>query len=163
MEKVRFYDLDSGNVILIPASELAPGAVQAQVQGIEGIVWLLPHKLHQSDYQHPPFPESIRIYIRQIQAIFAEHFQRSFAEWEDGFRRDRNPDDEISIWMHAAEVYTEFVGSAEWSEAERKDAFMVIAACMTASKNTVWSVLSLNVLDREYAETIIDRYYEENT
>ncbi len=40
METVRFYDVDTCTVVTIPASELVLGAVRAQVQGIDGIVWL---------------------------------------------------------------------------------------------------------------------------
>lgn len=64
MEAVQFYDVDNGKVVTIPASELAPGAVRAQVHGIDGIVWLLPEKLKQGSVKHPPFEEGIRDYIR---------------------------------------------------------------------------------------------------
>jgi hypothetical protein len=39
-ETVAFFDVEIGRVVHIPASELRPGAVQAQVQGIDGLVWL---------------------------------------------------------------------------------------------------------------------------
>ena len=59
-EMVPFFDVESGRVVQIPASELRPGAVQARVQGIEGLVWLLPDQLRQGDVKHPPLDEGIR-------------------------------------------------------------------------------------------------------
>ncbi len=102
---VRFYDVDNQRVVLIPASELVPGVVQAQVQGIDGLLWIDPSKLQQGEIKHPPFPDEIRDYIRNIQYAFKEHRDLTFEEWEDGFRRDGNPANEIALWSHAAEVY----------------------------------------------------------
>jgi hypothetical protein len=116
IEKVPFFDVESGRVVRIPASELRPGAVQARVQGIEGLVWLLPDQLKQGPVQHPPFDEGIRAYIRQIQEAFAEHRALSFNEWEEGFRRDAHPEREIAIWSHAADIYTAFAGNEPSAE-----------------------------------------------
>src|SRR5689334_15852325 len=82
-EMVRFFDGETGRVVRIPASELRPGALQAHVQGIEGLVWLLPDQLQPGEIKHPPFGEDVRAYIRQIQEAFAEHRPLSFEEWED--------------------------------------------------------------------------------
>jgi hypothetical protein len=117
-DNVPFFDVESGRVVHIPASELRPGVVQARVKGIEGLVWLLPDQLKPGELKHPPFPESIRAYIRQIQEAFAEQRCLSFDEWEDGFRRDAHPESEIAMWSHAADIYTAFAGSE--SSAERR-------------------------------------------
>jgi hypothetical protein len=121
-ELVPFFDVESGRVVRIPASELRPGVVQARVQGIEGLVWLLPGQLKQGDVKHPPFDEGTRTYIRQIREAFAEHRPLSFEEWEDGFRRDANPEREIALWSHAADIYTAFAGS-EASAERRRDTY----------------------------------------
>jgi hypothetical protein len=55
-------------------------------------------------------PASELRHVRQIQAAFAEHRQLTFEEWEEGFRRDANPEREIAIWSHAADVYITFAG-----------------------------------------------------
>jgi hypothetical protein len=158
METVQFFDLDTGKVVTIPASELAPGAVQARVQGIEGIVWLLPDKLKQDRLKHPPFDEGVRKFIRQIQATFAEHRPITFEEWEDGFRRDTNPAPEIALWAHAAEVYTAFAG--EEAAAERRwDVYRCVVTCMSASPDTIWRVLKTEALSREEAEAVVNRFY----
>jgi hypothetical protein len=91
---VPFYDVPSGRVVRIPPSELRPGCVQARMEGVDGVVWISPDQVEQGEIRHPPFDEDIRAYIRDIRAAFAEHRDLSFEEWEDGFRRDANPERE---------------------------------------------------------------------
>lgn len=158
METVRFYDSDTGKVVNIPAAELAPGAVQAQVSGIDGVVWLLAEKLKINEFQHPPFGENVRAYIRRIQEAFAEHRPLSFEEWEDGFRRDLDPGPEIGIWHHAATVYTEL--SADESSPERRKAICdCIFSCMLASPDTIWRVYQPSGISKAEAQAVIDRFY----
>jgi hypothetical protein len=157
-EMVRFFDVESGRVVRIPASELRPGTVQARVQGIEGLVWLVPDQLQQGEVRHPPFEEDVRAYIRQIQEAFAEHRPLSFEEWEDGFRRDAEPAREIAVWSHAADVYTAFTAT-EPSPERRKDVYRCIVACLTAGPDTVWHVLRPAVLSRAEAEQVVQRFY----
>jgi hypothetical protein len=157
-EMVRFYDVESRRVVQIPASELRPGVVQGRVQGIEGVVWLLPEQLQQGEIKHPPFDESIRAYIREIQEAFAEHRSLSFDEWEAGFRRDANPEREIAIWSHAADVYTAFA-SNEPDPERRRDTYCCIVACLTSGPETVWHVLKPEVLTRAEAEQVVNRFF----
>jgi hypothetical protein len=155
---VPFYDVETGRVVQIPASELRPGTVQVRVQGIAGVVWVLPHQLKQGEIKHPEFEEGVREYIRQIQAAFAEHRPLSFEEWEEGFRRDANPAREIALWSHAADVYTAFVGT-EPSAERRRDVYRCIIACLTTGPDSVWQVLKPEVLSRPEAEQVVNRFF----
>jgi len=155
---VPFFDVPSGRVVQIPAAELRPGTVQARVDGIDGIVWLLPDELQQGPIQHPEFGEDIREYIRQIHTAFAEHRSLSFEEWEEGFRRDTNPEREIAIWSHAADVYTAFA-DVEPSAERRGDVYRCIVACMTSGPADVWHVLKPEVLSRSEAEQVVNRFF----
>ena len=106
---VPFYDVHSKRVIRIPKKELAPGCIRARIHGIgiDDPVFVAGDQLHQpGPLIHPPFDEDVRPYIGQIQIAFAEHRRLSVEEWEDGFRRDRNPDQEIALWIHAAMIYS---------------------------------------------------------
>jgi len=155
---VPFLDADTGRVVRIPAAELRPGCVRAQVNGSEEIVWIDPAALHAGPVRHGPFPEEIRDYIRDIHAAFAEHRELSFEEWEDGFRRDANPEREIAIFSHAADVYRRFTAD-EPSPERRHDVYRLLVACMTASPETVWHVVELAALTRPEAERIARRFY----
>jgi hypothetical protein len=155
---VPFYDVETGRVVHIPAPELRPGAVQAQVQGIDGLVWLLPEQLTPGEVKHPPFEEGVRAYIRQIQEAFAEHRTLSFDEWEDGFRRDANPEREIALWAHAADVYTAFTRGEPAAE-RRRDVYRCVVACLTSGPDAVWHVLRPEALGRAEAERVVNRFF----
>jgi hypothetical protein len=158
LQMVPLYDIESRRIVQIPASELRPGAVQAQIQGIKGLVWLLPDQLKQGEIKHPQFDEGVRDYIRQIQSAFAEHRHLSFEEWEDGFRRDANPEREIALWSHAADIYTGFAG-IERSAERRRDIYRCIVACLTSGPDQVWHVLKPEVLSRPEAEQVVNRFF----
>jgi hypothetical protein len=100
-EMVPFFDVENKRIVRIPASELRSGAIQVRLQGSNEVVWALPEQLRQSKVKHPEFDEGIRAYIRQIQAAFAEQRPISIEEWEDGFRRDANPEQEIALWSYS--------------------------------------------------------------
>jgi hypothetical protein len=125
---------------------------------MEGLVWVLPDQLREGPICHPPFDEGARDYIRQIQQAFAEHRSLSFEEWEDGFRRDANPEREIAVWSHAADIYQAFADQ-ESSPERRKDVYRVIVACLTTSPDTVWNVLRPEVLSRSEAERVVNQFY----
>jgi hypothetical protein len=155
---VSFYEVDSGRVVQIPAAELRPGAIQAQVQGIEGLVWILPEHLQPGEIKHPEFDEEIRAFIRQIQAAFAEQRPLSFEEWEDGFRRDAHPAREIALWSHAADVYNAFA-EAEPSGERRREIYRCIVACLTSGPEVVWHVLEPRLLSRPETEQVVHRFF----
>jgi hypothetical protein len=157
-EMVPFLDVEAGRIVRIPASELRPGAIQVRLQGNDEVVWALPEQLHQGEVKHPEFDESVRDYIRQIQAAFAEHRPLSFEEWEDGFRRDTTPEREIALWCHAADVYTAFAANEPAPE-RRRDVYRCIVTCMTTGPDAVWRVLRPEVLTRAEAEQVVNRFF----
>lgn len=157
-ETVPYYDFEVGRVVRIPVSELRPGVVQARVQGIEEVVWVLPEQLKPSEVCHPPFDEEVRQLVEEIRHAFAEHRPLSLEEWEDGFRRDLNPEQEIAMWSHAADVYKTFAAE-ELSAERRSDIYRTIVACLTTAPDSVWHVLRTAFLSRPEAQQIVNRFY----
>lgn len=155
---VPFYDVPSRRVVRIPPAELRPGCVQSRVEGVEGIVWILCEQVHEGPIRHPPFDEEVRTYIRDIQAAFAEHRELSVDEWEEGFRRDGNPEREIAGFSYAADVYQLFTKDDQ-DATRRADVYRLLIACMTTSPESVWHVVKLNALARPEAERIVRRFY----
>ena len=157
-DTVRFYDFDVGSIVRIPSRELRPGMIEVQIQGMEGLVWVMPDQLQDGPIKHEPFDEEIRDYLRKIQTAFAEHRDLTIDEWEDGFRRDANPDRQIALWTHAANVYGQFTAD-EPSADRRRDVYRCIVACMTVSPDSVWSGLKPQSMNRNEAERIVACFY----
>jgi hypothetical protein len=147
-----------GKVVMIPRSELAPGSVQASVVGINGRVWLDASKVGMGPIRHPPFDEGVREFVRQIQATFAEHRPMTFEEWEDGFRRDTNPAQEIAIFLRAARIYAEFAGN-EPDAGRRAEIYRCLTNCMVTGPDEIWAVWKPKMLSQGEAENLVERFF----
>ncbi len=157
-EMVPFLDVANGRVVRIPASELRPNAIQVKLQSTGELVWALPEQLQLGEVKHPEFDEGVREYVRRIQTAFAEHRPISFEEWEEGFRRDANPEREIAIWSHAAGIYTALT-VGEPAADRRRDVYRCLVTCMNTGPDTVWQVLRPEALKRAEAEQVVNRFY----
>ncbi|MGL5093955.1 MAG: hypothetical protein ACRDD1_00090 [Planctomycetia bacterium] len=160
METVLYCDVESGRIVHMPAAELRPGCVQVRLEGVDGLVWIAAEHLSESPVRHPPFGEPFRSHIQTIQETFAEHCGMPFEEWEEGFRRDADPDKEIAVWMHAAEVYDEFAKTTFHTVDEREDVYKTLVTCLSSSPTTVWNVLELSSLSRAEAAAVVERFFD---
>ena len=157
-ETVAYYDFQTQKLVQIPKSELVPGMVQAKIEGIDEIVWISPDQLQQGKVKNPPFDEEVRSLLEIIRETFHEHRPASLEEWEDGFRRDSNPEQEIAIWLHAASVYKVFAIESPAAE-KRQEIYRVIVSCMTTSPDNVQNVLTMNILSRAEVAMIADHFF----
>ena len=99
------YDFDRCEILWVNVHELPAGLLHAQMEGIDHPVWVDPAKLGQGQYQREAFNSEVRALFAQLKSALDEVYPRTIDEWEDGFRHDRNPEKEIAIWLHIAEVY----------------------------------------------------------
>lgn len=162
LEMVKFYDSAAGRVVQIPASALQQGAMQVKLNPSGEVVWAMPAGFVPSPIKHPEFDEGTRDYIRQIQVAFAEHRPLTFEEWEDGFRRDDNPEREIAIWSHAADVYAACVNS-EPDASRRREVYRCIVTAMSTGPNAIWQVFRSDVLSRSESEHVVARFFGNRT
>jgi hypothetical protein len=156
---VRVYDPVAKAVSTIPAAELAPGMVEAQVEGV-GRVWINSAKVKPSGkFKHPPFEQWMRDFIeREIQKPLAEVRPITLAQWEDGFRCDTEPEQEIGLWCRIAERFTEFSRSEGLNPAQRQECFAIMLHCSTVGPEQILEVVTLNALTREQAQRAIEAY-----
>ncbi len=157
MDAIR-YSHDNPNLATTPAKDLNPGETLTGGDRIESEVEFHSATIDQCDFKHPPFNQSIRVYIEQIQAAFAEHYPISFEEWENGFRRDENAAQQIAVWWYAADVYKEFAGN-ESSEQRRADIYRCVFCCMTSNRDTIGDIYQPHAISRSEAKRIEDRYF----
>lgn len=155
---VPYLDTQAGRIVRIPAVELRPGVVQVRIHGSDELVWVHPDQLAPGEIRHDEFPEHVRELIRAIQEAFAEQRPLSFEDWETGFRRDAHPEQEIALWLHAAEVYRHFTDAEPASE-RRRDVYVCVVTCLTTGPEDVWRVLRPQTLSRAESEQIVARYF----
>jgi hypothetical protein len=160
LERVKVYDFLTRSVRSIPAVELAPGMVAATVPDVAGTVWIDVAQLEESDYQHPALPLELRERIVQVRDALWEVYPQSLEEWEDGFRRDADPQLELAIWQHIAATYEGIVASRMLSLAEKQDYFNVLVACSMTPREHLFSAVSLAAISQGDAEEAVRAFDE---
>lgn len=83
-------------------------------------------------------------------------------EWEDGFRRDTNPDAEISVWVKIGQMYKATVESRMYNEDECQDIFIIVMACSRINTLVaIYPSLQLKTLDKAKANALISKFYKQ--
>ena len=156
---VRIYDPATSKINTIPAAELAPGMVEAQVEGV-GRVWINSAAVKLSDqFKQPPFEAWLKDFIeKEIQKPLAEVWPKTLAQWEDIFRREAESEQEIGLWCRIAERFTEFSKSESLNPAQRQDCFAIMLHCSTVPPEQIIEVVPLKALTREQAQRAIEAY-----
>lgn len=154
----RIYDPETGEVQSIPLSSLKKGWVHADVEGIDGYVWVDPNKLQPSPTVHEHLDDALVIAIREIRETFLEHRNITVAEWEDGFKRDQNPTSEVSIWLNAARTYSAKVDELT-TNAERDELYTLIIVCLNSPEHAIESVFQPSLLDVDFVQRVTVRYF----
>jgi hypothetical protein len=156
---VNFYDVNTKSISKIPKSELTPGMVQAKVDGIDGIVWIDGSHVKLHEFQHDPFTGKIREDILEIQDKLHEVYPHDYEFWEDGFRRDQNPESEINLWLKIANMYEKH-SSKEITLEYKQDIFKLLVACSNSEPDKVLNIVELKSISKKEAEIIIKDYYQ---
>ncbi len=156
-ENVEVYDIDTKSIRLVPQENLGPEMVRIELNG--RIMWTDGNKLKPNDYQHDPFEGVRKERVMFIMRSLAEVYPQTYDEWEDGFRRDQDPDNEISIWEYIINIYEKHSHFVE-SPQKKKEIFYVTARCSTSEAIKVLNQVDLSVLPIKEAKDIISDYYE---
>jgi hypothetical protein len=106
-----------------------------------------------------PFEPGVRDIIeREIQKPLAEVWPKTLAQWEDNFRRDTEPEQEIGVWCRIAERFAEFSKSERLNQAQRQECFAIMLHCSTVPAEQVLEVVTLKALTREQARCAIEAF-----
>lgn len=158
-ERVAIYNFDRQEVLWIAARDLPAGLLQAQMEGLDHPVWVDPARLGQGEYHHPPFSPEVRDLFAQLKLALDEVYPRTIDEWEDGFRQDRNPEQEIAIWLHIAEVYKACTFERPLSLEAKQDYLRVLLACSTGPRDLVLQSVTLSTITEADAAGAINSYF----
>lgn len=155
-ENVEVMDVETGNVSVVSSDKIGPGMVRISYEGKE--YWADSAQLQQNEYQHDPFEGEMRVRIESIMNNLSEVYSLTYDEWEDGFRRDQNPQNEIAIWERIVSVYQSYSKSSS-GLALKKEIYSVVVTCSFSEPEQVLGQVSLEVLSETKATEIINAYY----
>jgi hypothetical protein len=159
-ETVRVYDVPSQTLVNIPACELAPGMFRARLHGVEGDVFVDSRQIQLGGpFRYPPFPPAVLEVLRHIQVTFGEVQPRTLADWENGFRRDTNPDEEVRLWLFMAEVYRRWTRGRRLSFVRKFELYLVVLHYVNngpeAVPATVPATVPVRTLDRRRVKALV--------
>ncbi|MCJ8314241.1 MAG: hypothetical protein HRU38_05620 [Saccharospirillaceae bacterium] len=155
-KNVEVINVNTGDVSLVLSEDIGPGMVRVSYEGKD--YWADSAQLQQNVYQFEPFKGLIRERIESIMTGLKEVYPLIYDEWEDGFRRDQNPEIEIAIWERIVSLYQHYSkGSSDL--ALKKEIYSVLVTCSFSEANQILNQVQLNVLNKDLANEIINAYY----
>ena len=154
---VRFYDVKSKRFFYQHKKNIKSGFVQAEVDG--KICWVNRSDLQLGDIKHSSFVGDRSLKVLQIQNELSEVYSMTYEDWELGFRRDTNPDSEISIWLNLCAFYNEFSLQLQ-SKEERQELFQILNCCLCSIPDFVLKQVKLNRLDTIFATEVVTTYFQ---
>ncbi len=153
---VEVYDFDTKKVYLVPQEKLGAEMIRINLEG--KLYWANSNQLTQNTYQHPPFEGELKQKISNIQKELESVNSQTYAEWEDGFRRDQNPKNEIAIWEHIVSVYLNF-SKIYPDVAAKKEIYKIAVLCSYSEESAVLTQANVKVISPQVAQEIIDECY----
>ncbi len=155
---VYVYDNESGGIKKIPKAHLDPKFIPVKEQGTNRVYWIDPKQLQIGKYKHPPFDENRLANIREIKSKLDDVYSLSIEQWEDGFRRDTDPDKEISLWLRAAGIYEKHKNSINDPDA-KKELFKILLGCMNREPKDALMNVDLVHFSKDEANKVIHEYF----
>jgi hypothetical protein len=153
---VEVYDFVKNEVYLVSEDKLGPEMIRVSLDG--KIYWANANQLTQNTYQHPPFEGELKQRILNIQKELETVNSQSYAEWEDGFRRDQNPKDEIAIWERIVAVYR-MLSKNYQDISTKREIYRLTVMCSYSQPSVVQKQANNQLVSVEVVQEIIAEYY----
>lgn len=159
-ELVPYHDSATGRAVMIPKAELGPGAVLIHIAGEPHPVYADSAQLKQSDHRHPPFEGDVKEAIESLASDLSSVRPMSYEQWEDGFRRDQNPERELAGWLHLAAILKILSERFAFDDDQRKECYMVLVACYTGDRETVRQRSDPRFLTNEQVNLAVKYFFD---
>lgn len=159
-ELVRYYDAATKTVVRIPKAELRTGVVLVKAADDPEPMYADTSDLKLGSVQHSALPEELRADIEHLATELADVYPQSAADWEDGFRRDRDPARELAGWLHLSAILKVMTARHGYDLLHRKECFRVLVACFTGDRATVRERSDPKLLPAAEVEQAIKYFFE---
>ncbi len=155
--KVKVYDFKSKQETEMPLAELAPGYVKGKIAGKEGEYFVNAEDIKKRTTPiHGEFHAELKKKMEYLARVFHEVYPQTSLEWEQGFRCDQHPDNEIALWLMMAKHYLHHTGKRPMSIAAKKDYLNVILQTVTSGDKHVLALVELNEISRSEMKRVMN-------
>lgn len=159
MKTVRYRDTD-GVMQEIPVAELANGEIEVTSPEVDGPCWVNVDELKPGPIRQPVFTGECADAIWYIQQSLYEVLPKTYETWEDEFRRDMNPGEQIGLWLWVTRCYLKAIRGRDVSM-EVKNAYMtVLTGCLLVPRDSIVKAMPKVCISREDAEWMVGLFYE---
>jgi hypothetical protein len=153
---VRVKDPASGEIVIIPFSQIPPGMIRTYDAACGAEIWQKPGELEAGELRHPPFPPDTMALIEEVRQTFEDVYPQTLAEWEQGFRRDMNPHKEIGLWLFMGELYCRFTTGRPLDADQKTDIFRTILTAVNNGTKYVLATECPRTLSKKRIRGIVD-------
>ncbi len=112
-------------------------------------------EIQKGPYRHSSFGEVYRPFFERMSRLFADVSPGTPEEWEDDFRRDSNPEQEMALWQDVARCFEHFTEEGNWDLDRKKELFEVLMAYVCGGPRVVLRELNFRHLRRAQAKEIV--------
>lgn len=99
--------------------------------------------------------------IERIQSVFSEVNSSSLDETINNFKRDKNPDSEIAIWLKMADAYERFTLNKHVEEHDKKEeAYQIVLLRSAMTEKDVMDKVDITYLTKDEVKEILSYYLD---
>jgi hypothetical protein len=134
---------------------LVTGCDRGSTSGDARTQWVDPNKLKPGPIRHASLTEEQMARVQRVQKVFSEVDPSPIEKWAEDFRRDLDPERELSLWESMATAYETFTASRTLTFAAKKEVFAVVLLRSGAPEEEVLKHAKLKVLTEKDARDIM--------
>ena len=134
---------------------LGCGGTSAPESAVE---WIDPNEIQQGPTLHDTLPEKLLTRIKSVHATFADVDGTPLDKWIDDFKRDLDPEGNISIWEDMEVAYDSYCKNRDLPLDTRKEVFKVVLMRSMMSDDDVLARLELEHITIDDVKSILAAY-----
>ncbi|SHI67386.1 hypothetical protein [Flavobacterium terrae] len=148
------------NIIFILTVVFTLYSCNSNKDGNQNIQTMDPNDIQIGEVVHDSLTKEQIDKIKIIQSTFAEVIPVSLEETITNFKRDQNPDNEITIWLQMADTYKKYVSSKQekLDLNTKKEVFKLILSRSMMSDDEAIINSKLTVLTENEARKVLSYY-----
>jgi hypothetical protein len=159
---VRVFDNKTNEIRVIPMDELAPGMMMVNITLEDGTVqknvWMDSNDINKGRILFTePFTEEFLQTLAKLKLDLSEVYPLSMQQWENNFRKESAPQDEIKVWRKAADFYMLWIKPTH-SLGQKKEILQIILLCTLNPSDSILKIVDLHFLARQEAGELINAF-----
>lgn len=122
------------------------------------VEWIDPNEIQQGPTLHDELSDELLTRIKSVHETFADVDGTPLTKWIDDFKRDLDPEGNISIWEDMQVAYNSYCNDGELPLETRKEVFKIVLMRSMMPDDDVLARVELKHVPTDDLRTILDAY-----